>query len=562
MHRPIKERLQKLYPDSVEETYKKLEGVIEDFKKAHPTREPKKQYFSEKDVILITYADHVQEPGVKTLKTMKKFLKDYVYSAAINKVHFLPFFPYSSDDGFSVVDYYKIKEEFGDWEDVRAIGEDFGLMFDDVINHASQHSDWFKKYLAKEKPYDNYFIGYDEPVDVSQVFRPRTHPLLTKFTMKDGTIKYVWTTFSDDQIDLNFSDPDLMVEMMKVLLFYISQGAEVIRLDAIAYLWKKLGTNSIHLPETHEAVKLMRDVLEEAAPYVWIITETNVPHKDNISYFGNGEDEAHLVYNFTLPPMLIYSFMQGDATELSKWAATLKLPSDKTTFFNFTASHDGVGVTPLKGIIPDEEIKKVADHVLKQKGRINYRTVEGMEPQPYELNIVYMNAIGGAEQFVASQAIQMSIAGVPAIYLNSLIGAENWEEGVEKLGYNRAINRRKYDINELKKELEDPETTKHQVYMKYKKLLQVRTNEPLFSPHATQKILEIDPHLFAVLRERNGKKLLAIVNVSGKTVHMDTSKIHEILGKNNPMDIITQTDIQFTDKNVYSINPYEVLWLK
>jgi sucrose phosphorylase len=293
---------------------------------------------------------------------------------------------------------------------------------------------------------------------------------------------------------------------------------------------------------------------------VWIITETNVPHQDNVSYFGNGEDEAHLVYNFALPPLLLYSLIRGDATQLTAWAQTLTLPSRDTAFFNFTASHDGIGVTALRALIPEDEFQQVIDAVQARGGKINYRSVPGQDPVPYELNIVYLNAAGGVAPFLASQAIALALQGVPAIYFNSLIGAENWDEGVATLGYNRAINREKFDYQELTHNLQTPGTTKHDVYEQYQKLLQARTAEPMFSPLADQLVLSLDPRVFAVVRTDGENKVLALTNVSDREVPLDGARLAEELGKSEVRDLISETSCAFNEE--VRLTPYQTLWLK
>lgn len=547
-----------LYPEQAEEVHQRLHTLLDDFKAGYPTPAAPSPRFTAADGILICYADHVHEDGEPTLQTMHRFLRERV-KGYLPTVHFLPFYPYSSDDGFSVIDYYRIKPEFGDWDDVKAISRDFALMFDLVINHASAQSDWFQRFLAGDQTYKEFFITFEQPVDVSAVFRPRTHPLLTRFQTAEGE-RHVWTTFSEDQIDVNFANPEVLLEFVRIILFYIEQGARVIRLDAIAYLWKEVGTNCLHLPQTHMAVKLMRRILEEVSPDVWIITETNVPHQENISYFGNGEDEAHLVYNFALPPLLIYTLMKGDATELTQWARTLDLPSKDTTFFNFTASHDGVGVTALRAMIPPEEFQQVIDYVQEQGAKVNYRAVPGQDPVPYELNVVYLNAAGGPERFIVTQAIALALQGVPAVYFNSLIGTENWTEGVETLGYNRAINRQKFDYQHLSNELDNRDTTKHHVYQAYTHLLRARRSEPLFSPMTAQTIVELEPRVFAVLRSDGGEKLLALANVSDEAVSLSGGRLRDVLGKAEAKDILSKVTSRF-DSNL-TLTPYQIVWLK
>jgi glycosidase len=418
---------------------------------------PRPAYFSQEDVVLITYADSLVGRGEKSLQTFKTFAAAH-FSETFSHVHFLPFFPFSSDDGFAVTDFYAIREDLGDWTDVAAIGRQFGLMFDYVLNHISSQSQWFLKYLAGEKGHDALAIDVDPACDLSAVVRPRALPLLTPFQKKDGATVHLWTTFSEDQIDLNYRSIDVLVRMVDVLLFYLSKGASLIRMDAVAYLWKQIGTPCIHLRQTHLVVKLLRCVMDAVTPEALIITETNVPHEENISYFGDGGDEAQMVYNFSLPPLLLHAFLNGDASVLSRWAGTLCTPTPDTTFFNFTASHDGVGVRPLEGILPASAVDQLVAHVKRRQGRVSTkRNADGTE-SPYELNIAYVDAFRfdddeddalHAARFLAAQAIALVLPGVPAVYIHSILGSRNWQEGVALTGRARSINRERLDAGEI-----------------------------------------------------------------------------------------------------------------
>ncbi|MCP5097342.1 MAG: sugar phosphorylase, partial [Chloroflexi bacterium] len=351
---------------------------------------------TEKDAVLITYGDMVQEDDTAPLHTLGQFLKKTV-SDAISTVHILPFYPYSSDDGFSVIDYKAVNPSLGNWDNIAGLDQDFRLMFDAVVNHISAHSDWFQCFLAGDQQVADYFITVDPNTDLSAVFRPRTLPLLTPFETKNG-VKHVWTTFSADQIDLNFSNPDTLLDILKIILFYISQGAKLIRLDAVGFIWKETGTRCLHLPQAHRIVQLMRSVLDKVAPHVILITETNVPHDENVAYFGNGRNEAQLVYNFSLPPLTLHAFHTGNAKTLSQWASTLTTPSDETTFFNFLASHDGIGVTPARGLLSDDEINQMAQRVEALGGFVSYKNNGNGSKSAYELNINFLDALGDPEQ--------------------------------------------------------------------------------------------------------------------------------------------------------------------
>lgn len=462
------------------------------------------------------------------------------------------------------MDFFTIAQDLGDWADVEVIGNDFDLMFDMVLNHVSAGSKWFEKYLKREKGYEALALAVDPATDLSMVTRPRALPLLTPFQNSSGEVVHIWTTFSEDQIDLNYQDLDVLEKMVSVLLFYVEKGARVLRFDAIAYLWKEIGTNCIHLPQTHSIVKLLRAILDVVAPSVIIITETNVPHPENISYFGNGRDEAQMVYNFTLPPLLLHSFMTEDARELSRWAADLDLPSQATTFFNFTASHDGIGVRPLEGILPDEEILKLADLAgAYGAGASKKQNPDGSE-SPYELNITYIDAIlscgvpGGvdpAKKFLASQAIQYALPGVPATYINSILGSRNWNEGVRKTSRARTINREKLRAEAVRSELKDPATLRSRIFHSYANLIKARKKQAAFHPGAAMKVLDIHPSVFAISRECDEQEIVALTNVSSGSVSVslrDTGLPAETL------DLVTGNR---PGSASLQLAPYEFVWL-
>jgi len=538
---------------------------------------------SQLDAILITYGDQIREPGKAPLASLAGFGERYL-EGVVSAIHLLPFYPYSSDDGFSVIDYRQVHPEMGDWADVERLGERFGLMFDAVINHISQHSDWFQGYLRCEAPYTDYFITVDPSLDLSNVVRPRALPLLTEVETAQGR-KHVWTTFSTDQIDLNYACPEVLYEIVDLLLFYAERGARLIRLDAIAYMWKEIGTPCIHLPQTHRAVKLFRDVFVAAAvltgtPEVAMITETNVPHEENISYFGQplpqGEatDEAQLVYQFPLPPLLMHSLLSGSARALTKWAAGLVQPPN-TTFFNFCASHDGIGVMPARGLLTPDEIQALADAALTHGGRVSYKANADGSQSVYELNISYFDALSDpaadeplevqVRRFLVSQAIMLALAGVPGIYVHSLLGSRSWQEGVAETGRNRTINRQKFDRATLEAELADPGSLRSRVYTAYRALLQARAGEPAFDPYGEQRVLDVGEGVFALLRlaEEGGAPVLCLHNVAGETrpVRIDRDELGILASAWH--DLLTGAVLPASQAGLsLALPPYTVCWLR
>ena len=514
-------------------------------------------WLSEKDSILITYGDTLIKEGEAGLVTVHGFLKRYV-GDAVSTVHILPMYPYTSDDGFSVVDYKKINPDLGTWEDVNALAKDYHLMFDAVVNHISKSSEWFSKYLRCEEPYKDYFITCDPEADYSKVTRPRALPLLTGFRTAEGK-KYVWTTFSEDQIDLNFKCPEVLIDILDVLLTYARNGARLIRLDAIGFLWKEAGTTCMHLPRTHEVIRLARKVLEDYAPGTLLITETNVPHKDNISYFGNGKDEAHLVYQFPLPPLTMFSILKGDARHLSEWADGLETPAPGTTYFNFLSSHDGIGIRPVEGILDQEEQQFLVDAALRNGGAVSYKDNGDGTKSPYELNINYQDALASPEEedqvrikrFLAAETILLSMQGLPGIYIHSLLGSRNDYFGKSVSGIPRRINREKLEIGRLEEALEN-EGNRRRIFDELIRRLRIRSEHNAFAPDSAQRVIRVDNRVFALERENTsgGEKITVYINVSSDTVRIRNSF-------SRGFDILN--DAEAGEETM--LEPYECCWI-
>ena len=554
---------------TVQWVWKELQEKLGHFTELHPElREPVfTRPLTQADNMLITYGDQVYETGRPSLHSLAEFLEAQV-GGWVTNLHILPFYPYSSDDGFSVIDYMRVDERLGTWDDVRRLSQGFGLMFDAVINHISSQSAWFQKYLQGVSPYTGYFIEVDPAQDLSQVFRPRTLPLLT--TVKVGQeMRSVWTTFSADQVDLDFANPDVLLEILDVLLFYLANQARFIRLDAIAFLWKEIGSRCLHLPQTHAVVKLIHALCEVVAPGTKLITETNVPHQENLSYFGDGEDEAHLVYNFALPPLVLHSFRVGDAAKLSAWAGGLELPSSQVTFFNFLASHDGIGITPARGILSEAEIDGLVEQVRTHGGLVSSRNMPDGSQIPYELNISYFDALSDPQsdeppevqrsRFITAHAIMLSLVGMPGIYFHSLFGSRSWRQGVAVTGHNRTINRQKLEREDLENELSSPETLRAGVFHRMKTLLQVRGAHQAFSPYAAQKIIDLSPAVFCILRgDPDGSQVVCLHNVSGasQAITLDLAS----LGAQKAQDLLSGQSLA-GEKLALALPPYGMLWL-
>ena len=529
--------------------------------------------FGVHDVVLITYGDLIVSDDRTPLRALADFTEVF-FRDLITTVHILPFFPSSSDRGFSVISFEEVDPRLGSWEEVLALGNRFKLMFDGVFNHVSAKSYWFQQFLAGDPDFREYFTAFTSPEEIppeqlDMVVRPRTSPLLTRFDTISGP-RWVWTTFSADQVDLNFRSPRVLLKVLEILLFYVRRGADLIRLDAVTYLWDELGTSGANLRETHLIVKLFRAVMDVAAPHVALVTETNVPHEENISYFGDGSDEAQMVYNFALPPLVLHAFQTGSAAVLSSWAERLDLPSDTTTFFNFLDSHDGIGINGARGILSEEEIAGMVARVVEHGGLVSEKSAFGGSVIPYELNITWFSALNreGAgeplalqiDRFIASRAIALALRGVPGIYLPSLFGHRNDAEAVAREGCKRSINRAALHEQALLSALRDRGSAAAAIAARFSALLEARTSEGAFHPAAPQRVLHLDERVFAVLRTAldGSSRVLALTNVTSEhlTLHLPLA---DCGFPAIPVDLLGASTRGLPR---VAMQPFQVLWLR
>ncbi|MCQ4969044.1 sugar phosphorylase [Atlantibacter hermannii] len=551
--------ISRVYSDEVDGSYiEKVKQRINACRKN--IIETRKKQWNEADVVLITYADQFSSPNEKTLVTFKRFYDKYL-AGIFPIVHFLPFYPWSSDDGFSVKDYHQVEPLYGDWKDIGQIKKSSRLMFDFVCNHISAQSEWFQGYLKGRPEYEDFFISVDPDTDLSAVTRPRALPLLTPFTLANGEVKHIWTTFSADQIDLNFANPCVLLAMVDVLLDYLEKGADYIRLDAVGFMWKTPGTSCIHLEKTHLLVKLFRAITDFVAPGTVIITETNVPHKDNVSYLGNGHDEAHMVYQFPLPPLVLHAIRTQSVSTLCRWASILPNKGDgQTTWFNFLASHDGIGLNPLRGIISETEIVDLVASLEKEGAKVNWKNNPDGTRSPYELNVTYMDALTPPlcsdderlARFILAHALLLTFPGVPAVYIQSVLGSRNDYDGVARLGYNRAINRQKYSLQETERLLADPQHLRSRTLHSLTQLITVRQHHSAFHPDSEFSINEISDGVLEIIRgSSQDEQITALFNFTDKTKTLSFERNHYY-------DVISGESI---NSGTIILRPWQSLWL-
>lgn len=525
----LRDRLRALYGDDAGDALART--LLRDaaaFRRAHPSPAllPEAR-LTASDAFLITYPDQVRRPGEAPLVSLRGLL-DGPLAGTVNGIHVLPFYPASSDDGFAVVDYRAVDPAFGSWRDVEALASRYHLMVDAVINHVSASSAYLRRFLAGDEAMAGFFREVPADADLSAVVRPRTTPLATPFRAGDGSTRRLWTTFSADQVDLDYATPAVFLEVARVLLDYLAHGARALRLDAVTYLWKEPGTSCASLPQTHALLKALRAFLELAAPRLVMLTETNVPHAENVAYFGDGRDEAQLVYNFALPPLLLHTAVIEDAAALRAWAGTLGTPSRETAFFNFLASHDGVGLRALEGLVDAGAAARLARLTRARGGQVSSRATPAGD-RPYELNVNYFDALAvpgealetSVRRFATAHAVMLALAGVPALYAHSLLGSRGAPSEVERTGRARSINRQKLDLELLRAELADAGGRRARVLAALTALLRARRAHPAFDPFGEQEVLPAEGGVFAVRREAGeGPAVWCLHNLSSRPARL------------------------------------------
>lgn len=531
------------------------------------SRVPSNNLWTQEDVLLITYGNSIIDGSHKPLDLLHDFLLRRL-RGVVNGVHILPFFPYTSDDGFAVSDFRAVNPQLGDWPDINRISQDFDLMSDLVLNHVSSQGKWFNSYRQGQAPYDKYFFEADPSVDLSDVVRPRTTPLLQEVETVNGP-RHVWCTFSHDQIDLDFRNPEVLLEFLRIIRLHVDNGVKIIRLDAVAFLWKEVGTPSIHMPQTHAVIKLMRALSDFAAEDIILLTETNVPKAENLSYFGN-RDQAHAIYNFPLPPLILHAVMSGSAHYLRRWQSGMPPAPMGCAYLNFTASHDGIGMRPVEGILPPEEQARMIDTIKDIGGLVSMRALPDGGEAPYEINTTYYEATSQTfngknahhfERFLCTQTIAMSLEGIPAFYIHSMLATPNDHAQVEHRGINRGINRHRWDYSELNALLDDPDTPQAKVLGALSHRLRIRSKQPAFHPNATQFTMPLGDRVFGVWRQSldRSQSIFALHNVSDQPIELSQLSMN-LIEDERWFDLLSGDAIDMDHKAVV-LAPYQCRWI-
>ena len=517
------------------------------------------------DALLITYADSVMDDGVSALQSLTGFVNRHLGSFA-SVIHVLPFLKSTSDGGFAVASHDQLEERFGDWSDLSALAAGRRLMADLVLNHVSASHPWVQQFLRDQEPGRSCVLAAGPDSCWNQVVRPRSSALFTQLSGPNGR-RQVWTTFGPDQVDLDWASPQVLLGFTRLLQRMALHGVRWLRLDAVGFIWKQPHTSCIHLPQAHQLVELLRLLLEQICSDGVVVTETNVPEQENLSYLRTGR-EAHLAYNFPLPPLLLEATVSGRADLLNDWLCRWPQLPHQTGLLNFTACHDGIGLRPLEGLMSDQRRLRLLIGCEQRGGLISHRRLSDGVEVPYEINISWWSAMadGGIdpahlqrERFLLTQLLVMALPGVPAFYLPALMATPNDLARFRRTGQRRDLNRPQFRTEALERRLQDPDSDLTAVLAKLRQALAVRASLPPLHPDADLTVLSQGRLDRVILRRaREGQTLLAVHNMTSSRLTLRLSRYGE--AEDAVWTDCLSGEVLHTNR-LHSLEPYAVHWL-
>ena len=444
-------------------------------------------------------------------------------------VHVLPFLQATSDGGFAVASHEKLQEHLGDWEALECLSAGRTLMADLVLNHVSAAHPWVQQFRQRQEPGLHCVLAPDPDADWSQVVRPRSSALFTPLQTQDGLVP-VWTTFGPDQVDVDWSSPAVLEGYASLLARMVRHGVSWLRLDAVGYVWKEPGSSCIHHPRAHLLVKLLRTLLESIRSDGVVVTETNVPEDENLSYLRPG-DEAHIAYNFPLPPLLLEAVQRERPDLLNRWLNRWPSLPNQTTLLNFSASHDGIGLRPLEGLMENDRLEQLLEGCERRGGLISHRRLSDGAERPYEINISWWAAMAGGgrdpslhqrERYRLSQLLVIALPGVPAFYLPTLLASANDEASFRRSGQRRDLNRERFDVEMVERRLEDPYSDTQFTLQTIREAMAVRATLPAFDPQAAFETLSGSMADRVILKRGSGANTVwAVHNFSANRINLD-----------------------------------------
>lgn len=455
--------------------------------------------------MLITYSDSLGN----NLKDLYANLEEH-FGDAIGGVHLLPFFPSTGDRGFAPVGYDEVDPSFGDWEDVKRLGEKYYLMFDFMINHISRQSKYYKDYQEKHEAseFKDLFLNWDKfwpenrptQADVDLIYKRKDRAPKQEILFADGSVEHLWNTFGEEQIDLDVTKEVTMGFIRKTIQHLASNGCDLIRLDAFAYAVKKLDTNDFFVePDIWNLLDKVRDIAAEYG------TELLPEIHEHYSIQFKIADHDYYVYDFALPMVTLYTLYSSRTERLAKW---LKMSPMKQ--FTTLDTHDGIGVVDVKDILTDEEIDYASNELYKVGANVKrkYSSAEYNNLDIYQINSTYYSALGDDDvKYFLARLIQAFAPGIPQVYYVGLLAGKNDLKLLEETKEGRNINRHYYSNEEIAEEVQRP------VVKALLNLFSFRNRSEAFDIEGTIEVETPTEYSIVIKRQNKDKSVTAVAEI-------------------------------------------------
>jgi amylosucrase len=559
-------------------------------------------FLDQKWVAMALYADGFANDlnGVKEHCT-------YLQELGVNMLHIMPMMKCptgASDGGYAISDFKDIDERYGNLADLRELADhlrkrDMLLTLDVVVNHTSDQHEWAGKAMKGEEKYQQYYYMFPDR-DIPDMFEetmpeifPETSP--GNFTWNEDAQRWVMTVFNSYQWDLNYSNPAVFISMIDVILFWANQGADIIRLDAVAFLWKKIGTICQNEREAHLILQLMKDCCQVTAPGVVFIAEAIVTPTEIVKYFGEDAiiaKECEIAYNATFMALLWDSVATKNAKLLTQSIKSLPSKLNRATWLNYIRCHDDIGLgfddrdivaagyEPFshRRFLLDYFTGAFAESVAKGVpfGR-NLKTGDARISGSLASLVGLQGALEHQDEKMIEDAIRMillmhsmimSFGGIPLLYYGDEIGTLNDDSYLldeHKAHDTRWIHRPRIDW-EKAEQRHTHGSVEQRIFTGIQKLIAVRKSIPAFADFNNRELIEINnEHLFAFIRyhaERNAEQVLVVANFNSKPQHLNLAD----LGNRGQFQYAHLRDYVTGDtpaifKDTLVIPPYHFYWL-
>ncbi|MEM9362913.1 MAG: alpha-amylase family protein [Bacteroidota bacterium] len=600
-----------LYPEEkYEPVFQKLLGLLSELFKTRPN-ELKLQdvervssgnwYQSEKMVGMQLYIEHFNK-DLKGLKQKLPYLKEF----GVNFLHLMPLTTRpkgENDGGYAVNSYYKVDEQYGSQKNLLELTqtlreENMFIMLDFVVNHTSDEFPWAKKAKKGKEKYQAYYYTYPDDTiprsfekSLPEVF-PETSP--GNYTYDPEMQRWVMTVFNSYQWDLNYTNPEVFLEMLTQLMNLVNLGVDIVRFDALAFLWKKIGTISQNLPEAHMLVSLFRMCLQVISPGTIFLAEAIVAPKEIIKYFGEGiqhGNECEIAYNASLMALLWNSIATKKTTLLYKSLENVPAKPKDSTWLNYIRCHDDIGLGYENQFIeeigwnPGQHRKFLLDYYCQrldwspskgllfmynpktEDGRItgSAASLLGLEKGLEENNATLIQQ--SISKIILLHGVILAFGGIPMFYAGDEIGTLNdysFLEKDDKKADSRWVNRPYQDWETIKK-LSKKKIPQSKIFQTLKRLVHVRKTSPVFADNNNIILHHTgNHHIFGFERtERLGNGLLVLCNFDEAPQVVDSSWIMKLgyFAKGEPIDLISENPVSLKS-GLLQLDAYQIIWLK